>query len=84
MIQLSCENKDVLALAEDQLITSSLEKRNLIGKNIDLIYTTDNMVKRRIYILIKYKLLCTDMLIVHGVTGVLGNMATKMQQQNVF
>ena len=80
MIRLSCENSDVLALTEDQLITSSMEG-NLASKDIELIYTIDRLLQRRVYIFIKYKWLSTAK-IIH--LSHVEKMATKVQKQNVL
>lgn len=53
MIRLSCGNDDVLALTEDQLVTSSLSD-DLVSQDIDLIHSIDKLLQRRIYLFIKY------------------------------
>jgi len=63
MIQLFCENKNVLALTEDQLIINSMDQ-DLVGKDINLIYTNDELLKWRVYIFIKYKYLDVTLFIV--------------------
>lgn len=54
MIRLSCEHEDVLALTEDQLIISST-KEDLVSEDIDLVYTIDKSLQRRVYVFVKYE-----------------------------
>ena len=59
MIHLSCENDDVLILTEDQLISSTMTNADTAtetaAKGINLVYSMDRLLQRRVYIFMKYK-----------------------------
>jgi len=59
MISLLCENKDVIALPEDQLIaTTRSGVAAITNSTLYLIYTADQTLHRRLYIFVRYVALC--------------------------
>ena len=54
MVSLSCENKDVIALPEDQLIATTGSGTTTTNRTLHLIYTTDQTLHRRLYIFVRY------------------------------